>query len=121
MEVQSARVKVAVRVRPLSGKEQAEGHNKVVKSCPKGKSIVLPGRDNELVSHGFDRAFDFNSSQMDLYSTMASPLMSHVISGFNATIFAYGQTGSGKTYTMGKNNLFLLLLKCMKHTLFRRF
>lgn len=29
-----------------------------------------------------------------------APIISHVLDGFNATIFAYGATGAGKTYTM---------------------
>jgi kinesin family protein 4/21/27 len=40
-------------------------------------------------------------TQLDLYSSVAPPLLDSFLNGFNATILAYGQTGSGKTYTMG--------------------
>jgi len=40
-------------------------------------------------------------TQLDLYASVAPPLLDSFLNGFNATILAYGQTGSGKTYTMG--------------------
>jgi hypothetical protein len=101
MEIQASRVKVAVRIRPLSSKELQQGGSKVVSAARKAQDIVLPGRDGELVSHGFDQAFDSNVSQSTVYDEMAKPLMDHVMAGFNATVLAYGQTGSGKTFTMG--------------------
>ena len=38
---------------------------------------------------------------MELYSSVAPPLLDAFLGGYNATVIAYGQTGSGKTYTMG--------------------
>ena len=47
----------------------------------------------------FDRVFDEEASQADIYNTV-SPFVQSVLEGYNATVFAYGQTGAGKTYTM---------------------
>ena len=40
-------------------------------------------------------------TQLELYSSVAPPLLDAFLGGYNATVIAYGQTGSGKTYTMG--------------------
>ena len=48
----------------------------------------------------FDRIFDINSTQDEVYNISALPAVESVLSGYNSTIFAYGQTGTGKTYTM---------------------
>lgn len=49
----------------------------------------------------FDRVFDNDSSQDEVFETCARNLIIGCLSGYNATILAYGQTGSGKTFTMG--------------------
>ncbi len=46
------------------------------------------------------KVFEPQSSQEDVYSEVAAPIVSDFLDGYNGTIFAYGQTGSGKTYTM---------------------
>jgi len=48
----------------------------------------------------FDRVFDMNSNQKEVYDVAAKPIIDSVLEGFNGTIFAYGQTSSGKTHTM---------------------
>ena len=48
----------------------------------------------------FDRVFDINTSQIEVYNHAAKPIIESVMDGFNGTVFAYGQTGSGKTFTM---------------------
>lgn len=48
----------------------------------------------------FDVAFGAESTNSKLYKATIAPLIKHVISGHNCTVFAYGATGSGKTYTM---------------------
>lgn len=49
----------------------------------------------------YDSVFHSNVTQLDLYSSVAPPLLDSFLNGYNATVLAYGQTGSGKTYTMG--------------------
>lgn len=48
----------------------------------------------------FDRLFDEDSSQDDIYQNTAKPSIDAVLDGYNSTIFAYGATGCGKTYTI---------------------
>ena len=48
----------------------------------------------------FDRVFDMQSTQKEVYDVAAKPIIDSVLEGFNGTIFAYGQTSSGKTHTM---------------------
>ena len=48
----------------------------------------------------FDRVFDMESTQKQVYDLAAKPIIDSVLDGFNGTIFAYGQTGSGKSHTM---------------------
>nr|CCC53479.1 putative C-terminal motor kinesin [Trypanosoma vivax Y486] len=47
----------------------------------------------------FDRVFDANATQEDVY-TEVKPLVNCAVDGYRVCIFAYGQTGSGKTYSM---------------------
>lgn len=48
----------------------------------------------------FDRVFDENTSQGDVYDATARSLLDNVLNGYNATVFAYGATGCGKTHTI---------------------
>ena len=48
----------------------------------------------------FDRVFDQTTTQRQLYTEAARPIVEDVLKGCNGTMFAYGQTSSGKTHTM---------------------
>jgi len=61
-------------------------------------------KDNkEAIKFSFDKVFDTNSTQQDVYDYSAASIIESIIEGFNGTIFAYGQTASGKTHTMEGN------------------
>lgn len=86
-------VKVAVRVRPLSAGERAQGSE----SC-----VALDVREEAAVTMGerrwaFDAALAPSTAQQHVYQSLVAPLVARFFDGFNATVFAYGQTGSGKT------------------------
>jgi kinesin family member 18/19 len=49
---------------------------------------------------GFDRVFDDNTTQGDVYEATTRGLLDSVLDGYNATVFAYGATGCGKTHTI---------------------
>lgn len=49
---------------------------------------------------GFDRVFDDNTTQAEVYEATARGLLDSVMDGYNATVFAYGATGCGKTHTI---------------------
>lgn len=51
-------------------------------------------------SFAFDRIFNVDSQQQDIFSHVGMKLVHHSLEGYNSCVFAYGQTGSGKTHTM---------------------
>ncbi|XP_038637961.1 uncharacterized protein stard9 isoform X2 [Scyliorhinus canicula] len=112
-----ANVKVAVRVRPLSKRENAEGSNIIVHVDDKVASIRNLKLDSRLDSPGNTRerniefTFDYCYWSVDsdssnfapqelVYQDLGTSVLSGAIEGYNVCLFAYGQTGSGKTYTM---------------------
>eukprot|EP00929_Paragymnodinium_shiwhaense_P070364 TRINITY_DN3563_c1_g3_i1.p1 TRINITY_DN3563_c1_g3~~TRINITY_DN3563_c1_g3_i1.p1 ORF type:complete len:1266 (+),score=429.57 TRINITY_DN3563_c1_g3_i1:124-3921(+) len=93
---------VAVRCRPMSGKEIAEGSTTIVE-YPAPLQVVLHGQKKEKEEkhlYAFDHIFQSNSPQENVYHALGVPLLDKAMEGYNSTIFAYGQTGSGKTFTM---------------------
>lgn len=46
------------------------------------------------------------TTQADVYKTVAKPIVDSAIQGYSGTIIAYGPTNSGKTFTMrgGQDN-----------------
>lgn len=69
---------------------------KKASSSPVKKSV-------KTYSFFFDKIFDENSSNADIFEEI-SQLVQSSLDGFNVCIFTYGQTGSGKTFTMSNNN-----------------
>lgn len=61
----------------------------------------LPGTN----AFSFDKIFEGYQSTVDVYRSLAKPIVDHVVEGRHGTIFAYGQTGAGKTFTMQGTNL----------------
>ena len=69
------------------------------------QTCVVRGTDPETGQYGaikysFDRVFDPNSTQREVYDESIVPIIESVLEGFNGTVLAYGQTSSGKTHTM---------------------
>ena len=95
--VQSCSVKVAVRVRPHVGREIKERDKG---SCIETQSILNKISIGQKMFQ-FDKVFDNESQQDEIFDTCARNLILGCFHGLNATILAYGQTGSGKTHTMG--------------------
>ncbi|XP_059171557.1 mucin-5AC-like isoform X2 [Physella acuta] len=101
------KIKVCVRKRPLTKKEQkgkeedivtVESTNMLVINEPKlAVDLTAFTLQHEFL---FDEVFDENCSNEDVYIRAARPLISCVFNGGTATCFAYGQTGAGKTHTM---------------------
>lgn len=105
-EDQDTRVKVMVRVRPVSSDEAMKGSKNItdVQTDKKLLTVESPGGkitgDIVAKQFTFDDVFDEKSQQKQVYASCASSCVDSVLNGYNATIFAYGQTGSGKTFTM---------------------
>eukprot|EP00835_Amoeboradix_gromovi_P003356 NODE_218_length_14160_cov_0.274874.p3 type:complete len:639 gc:universal NODE_218_length_14160_cov_0.274874:2053-3969(+) len=62
--------------------------------------LATSKRYNKDIKYGFDRVFDMNSTQQQIFQHLCQPLLMDVMNGYHATIFAYGATGAGKTYTI---------------------
>ncbi|XP_075283530.1 stAR-related lipid transfer protein 9 isoform X2 [Opisthocomus hoazin] len=112
-----ASVKVAVRVRPLSKRESAEGGKVIVEvddKVAKVRNIKVDSRlDGTWDSREKTVAFSFDycywsvdpedpkyASQEMVFQDLGTSVLSGAFRGYNICLFAYGQTGSGKTYTM---------------------
>ncbi|RUP52417.1 hypothetical protein BC936DRAFT_143692 [Jimgerdemannia flammicorona] len=52
------------------------------------------------VKYAFDRVFNEDATQMDVYERTTRDLIAGILNGYNATVFAYGATGCGKTHTI---------------------
>ncbi|XP_055301681.1 uncharacterized protein LOC129568137 [Sitodiplosis mosellana] len=57
-------------------------------------------KDNRIFGFKPNHMFDDQSSNDDVFSIVAKPIVDDALNGINGSILAYGQTGSGKTYTM---------------------
>ncbi|KAH8118349.1 kinesin-domain-containing protein [Phellopilus nigrolimitatus] len=68
----------------------------------------------------FDRVFDSDARQVDVYEATSRPLLDGLFDGFNATIFAYGATGCGKTHTISGTDTDPGIIYLTMADLFRR-
>jgi kinesin family protein 18/19 len=64
------------------------------------RSVVPTGKKVKDQMFAFDRIFDQNATQMDVYEGTTKGLLDSILDGYNATVFAYGATGCGKTHTI---------------------
>ena len=97
-------VKVVVRVRPLSRKEQQDGHVATTSADESTGSITCASPKTDASDppkyFTFDAVFAANCKQKSIYDKCGATVVEAVLNGYNGTIFAYGQTGAGKTFTM---------------------
>eukprot|EP00814_Leptocylindrus_danicus_P018615 CAMPEP_0116026856 /NCGR_PEP_ID=MMETSP0321-20121206/14189_1 /TAXON_ID=163516 /ORGANISM="Leptocylindrus danicus var. danicus, Strain B650" /LENGTH=1348 /DNA_ID=CAMNT_0003499913 /DNA_START=1792 /DNA_END=5838 /DNA_ORIENTATION=- len=106
LEDMKGRIRVYVRIRPLSTGEIERGSNEVMKKEDQRMCVLLPDGEKgatDTKSWEFDQIFagtaqDGNTQEAVFKDTRL--LITSAVDGFNVCIFAYGQTGSGKTYTM---------------------
>ncbi|GMM35403.1 tubulin-dependent ATPase [Saccharomycopsis crataegensis] len=68
----------------------------------KMQQTLFPKSNSRMREHKFtfDRLFDEDAAQIDVYNNTTRPLLDSVLDGYNATVFAYGATGCGKTHTI---------------------
>uniref|UniRef100_A0AAY4A5A7 Kinesin-like protein n=1 Tax=Denticeps clupeoides TaxID=299321 RepID=A0AAY4A5A7_9TELE len=87
-------IRVMCRFRPLNSSEVMRGDQYIPKFQGED-SVIIGGKP-----YAFDRVFQSNTSQEQVYNDCAQKIVKDVLEGYNGTIFAYGQTSSGKTHTM---------------------
>ncbi|KAL2193888.1 P-loop containing nucleoside triphosphate hydrolase protein [Corynascus similis CBS 632.67] len=104
MDPNASSITVAVRVRPFTIREAAQ----LVFDPPEDNPVqkftrsVVPSAGKKVKDQvfAFDRIFDQNASQTDVYEGTTKGLLDSILDGYNATVFAYGATGCGKTHTI---------------------
>lgn len=97
-------IKVIARFRPHNKDELALGDSESIVEFLSDDSCNIETRDFNG-SFTFDRVFDMNCHQEDVFNYSFKQNVDDLMKGYNGTVFAYGQTGSGKSYTMmGPNN-----------------
>lgn len=113
-------MKVVLRVRPSSRKEEEHNQRNIIRVVDRGTMIFDPDQDeDEFFYHGakqmhrditkrvcknltmsFDQVFDNKSTNYDIFEFSMRPLVTSVMQGYNCSTFVYGATGAGKTFTM---------------------
>ncbi|XP_031840378.1 kinesin-like protein KIF18A [Nomia melanderi] len=113
-------IKVIVRVRPQNELELQDNCRTIIKVVddkmlifdPKEdenpffyRGIVQRGRDllrkqNKELQFIFDKIFDMQSTNNDVFEGSTKDLIASLLDGYNCSVFAYGATGAGKTHTM---------------------
>ena len=137
----NSNMKVVVRVRPENEMEMRSNCETVVKVLDDHVLVFDPNEDNTpefqenhnkrkrraLLSRkrrdlrfAFDRVFDENSQQVDVFKHTTKSVLDGLLDGVNCSVFAYGATGAGKTHTMlgSQDNPGVMFLTTME--LYRR-
>ncbi|KAL4658357.1 kinesin-like protein KIF22 isoform X1 [Arapaima gigas] len=96
-----SRVRVAVRLRPYMEAHDEKGEGPCVRGLgPQSLEITNWRNATETLQYQFDVFYGEQASQQEVFLSSVKPVLPHVLSGQNASIFAYGPTGAGKTHTM---------------------
>lgn len=97
----TSRVRVAVRLRPYMGKEDEKGEGLCVRGLDSQNLEIINWRNaTETVKYHFDVFHGEQTTQQQVFLSSVKPILPHILSGQNASVFAYGPTGAGKTHTM---------------------
>ncbi|KAI0140112.1 kinesin-domain-containing protein [Hypoxylon sp. NC0597] len=91
-------IKVVARFRPQNKVELASGGEPIVTFD--GPDTCTLNSAEATGSFTFDRVFDMQGKQKDIFEYSIKPTVDDILNGYNGTVFAYGQTGAGKSYTM---------------------
>lgn len=85
---------VFCRLRPSIPKDFEDGAFPLL--TLKGKAVAV----HDERSYEFDGTFDADSTQDQIFDTVAVPCLRHAFRGFCSALMCYGQTGTGKSFTM---------------------
>nr|XP_016934914.1 kinesin-like protein KIF18A [Drosophila suzukii] len=117
---QHTNIKVAVRVRPYNTRELEQKQRSIIKVMDRSALLFDPDEEddefffqgtkqqyrditkrmNKKLTMEFDRVFDIDNTNQDLFEECTAPLVDAVLNGYNCSVFVYGATGAGKTFTM---------------------
>eukprot|EP01060_Flectonema_neradi_P041407 TRINITY_DN9820_c0_g1_i1.p1 TRINITY_DN9820_c0_g1~~TRINITY_DN9820_c0_g1_i1.p1 ORF type:complete len:1155 (+),score=292.98 TRINITY_DN9820_c0_g1_i1:58-3465(+) len=97
VDKKSEHVRVFVRARPL---QEGEARAPIQLDTMRKEVLAKTKTSRGQTSYTFNKVFDTETEQCELFDTACKPLVSEMLKGFSCTIFAYGQTNSGKTHSM---------------------
>ncbi|XP_049381809.1 kinesin-like protein KIN-14E [Solanum stenotomum] len=98
IEDMKGKIRVYCRLRPLCEKEIIAKERNAIRSVDEF-TVEHLWKDDKAKQHMYDRVFDGNATQDDVFED-TKYLVQSAVDGYNVCIFAYGQTGSGKTFTI---------------------
>jgi len=82
-----SKVRVGVRIRPLTSREEGEGGHGVLKvHHPASQEQGFPEIRLGERRFSYDAVFDSHVSQSDLYRSVSQPLLKSFLDGYNATV-----------------------------------
>uniref|UniRef100_A0A0G4GA67 Kinesin motor domain-containing protein n=1 Tax=Chromera velia CCMP2878 TaxID=1169474 RepID=A0A0G4GA67_9ALVE len=90
---------VVVRIRPETPQEVAQG-GEIAAWIGEDVGRVVTSDERGLKTYHFDRGFDQDTGQGELYENTAASLVDPLLEGYNVSIIGYGQTGAGKTHSL---------------------
>ncbi|WWD15711.1 hypothetical protein CI109_100133 [Kwoniella shandongensis] len=97
-------IKVVCRFRPMNRMELESKSETCVDISDDASTVQLKNSTSlagpEKDGFTFDRVFDTETRQAEIFDWGVKGIVEDVMTGFNGTLFCYGQTGSGKTFTM---------------------
>ena len=100
-------IKVLCRFRPLNQQERSSPDLiNLSFNDPTSLTLTPSPEGSSPLTFTYDYLFTPDSTQEEVFSISAKPIIEDVLQGFNGTIFAYGQTASGKTHTMTGHDIF---------------
>ncbi|EDV97647.1 kinesin-like protein KIF18A [Drosophila grimshawi] len=113
-------IKVVVRVRPYNQREREHNQRCIIKVMDASSLLFDPDEDddefffqgakqqyrdiskrtNKKLTMEFDRVYDTDHNNENMFMECTAPLVDAVLDGYNCSVFVYGATGAGKTFTM---------------------
>ncbi|KAM3843115.1 kinesin-like protein KIF22 [Diretmus argenteus] len=97
----TSRIRVVVRLRPYMDSQDEKGEGSCVRGLDSQNLEIINWRNaTETVKYHFDAFHGEQRTQKEVFLSSVKPILPHVLSGQNASVFAYGPTGAGKTHTM---------------------
>ncbi|KAM8837898.1 kinesin-like protein KIF22 [Spinachia spinachia] len=97
----TSRVRVAVRLRPYMSGEDERDEGPCVRGLDSQNLEIVNWRNaTETVKYHFDVFHGEKTTQPEVFLSSVKPILPHILTGQNASVFAYGPTGAGKTHTM---------------------
>lgn len=90
MSVTAPAVAVCCRVRPRNARADSETGQDAFNLQ---NSAVYLRESQRTAGYPFDKLFGPESSQQDVFDSIAKPMVRAALEGFNATILSYGQVG----------------------------